>query len=193
MALRPLLLSSGHPSPEQGTRREPCSRSQCPPASSFLHDKGEFGNLCAERHIHCCDPPFCSRGRSPGLPYSPRSVPTLKPLEWGDVRRRPRDPLCPRSEPTRAGALLRCARRPARARCHQLDRWLPVGRMDEAAATLLGVDRKAARFAVRFNGFYLFVGFDGRRRPDADSADGPPWRRSRKPSPDRFRERADSP
>lgn len=77
--------------------------------------------------------------------------------------------------------------RPEPAFVH-FDRWLPVGRMDEADATLLSFDRKAARVAVRFNGFYLFVGFDGRRRPDADSADGPPWRGPRKPSPNRTRE-----
>jgi hypothetical protein len=48
--------------------------------------------------------------------------------------------------------------RPEPAFVHS-DRWLPVGRMDEAAPAPLGFDRKAARVAVRFNGFYLFVAF----------------------------------
>jgi hypothetical protein len=52
------------------------------------------------------------------------------------------------------------------------DRWLPVGRMDEAAPAPLGFDRKAARIAVRFNGFYLFVAFDGVPGVPADSAGG---------------------
>ena len=73
------------------------------------------------------------------------------------------------------------------------DRWLPVGRMDEAAPVPLGFDRKAARAAVRINGFYLFVAFDGVQRPHADSADGRPWRLPRRTSPDWLRERPDSP
>lgn len=63
--------------------------------------------------------------------------------------------------------------RPGPAFVHS-DRWLPVGRMAEAASVPLGFDRKVARVAVRINGFYLFVAFDGVQRPHADSADGPP-------------------
>jgi hypothetical protein len=54
------------------------------------------------------------------------------------------------------------------------DRWLPVGRMDEATPAPLGFDRKAARIAVGFNGFYLFVAFDGVPGVHTDSAGGMP-------------------
>jgi hypothetical protein len=42
--------------------------------------------------------------------------------------------------------------------------------MDEATPAPLGFDRKAARIPVRFNGFYLFVAFDGVLGVHADSA-----------------------
>ena len=50
------------------------------------------------------------------------------------------------------------------------DWWLPVGRMDEATPAPLGFDGKAARIAVRFNGFYLFVAFNGVPGVHVDSA-----------------------
>jgi hypothetical protein len=49
------------------------------------------------------------------------------------------------------------------------DRWLPVGRLDEAAPAPLGFDRKAAEIAVRFNGFYLFIAFGRVTGVHADS------------------------
>jgi hypothetical protein len=80
--------------------------------------------------------------------------------------------------------------RPGPAFVHS-ERWLPVG-VDEAAATPRGFNRKAAGVAVRFNGFYLFVAFDGVPGVHADSAGGLPWRRPRKASPYRLRERPES-
>jgi hypothetical protein len=82
--------------------------------------------------------------------------------------------------------------RPGPAFVHS-DRWLPVGRMDEAAATPPGFDRKAARVAVRFNGFYLFIAFDGVPSVHADSAGGLPWRLLQEKWPDRLREQLESP
>jgi hypothetical protein len=73
------------------------------------------------------------------------------------------------------------------------DRWLPVGRMDEAAPTPLGFDRKAAEVAVRFNGFYLFVAFNGVPSAHANGAGGLPWRLPQKASPNQLGERAESP
>jgi hypothetical protein len=65
--------------------------------------------------------------------------------------------------------------------------------MDEAAATPPGFDRKAARVAVRFNGFYLFIAFDGVPSVHADSAGGLPWRLLQEKWPDRLREQLGSP
>jgi hypothetical protein len=42
--------------------------------------------------------------------------------------------------------------------------------MDEATPAPLGFDGKAARIAVRFNGFYLFVAFNGVPGVHVDSA-----------------------
>ena len=64
--------------------------------------------------------------------------------------------------------------------------------MDEAAAMPRGFNRKAAGVAVRFNGFYLFVAFDGVPGEHADSAGGLPWRLPRKTSPDRLGERPEN-
>jgi hypothetical protein len=82
--------------------------------------------------------------------------------------------------------------RPGPAFVHS-DRWLPVGRLDEATPAPLGFDRKAARTAVRFNDFYLFIAFDGVPGVHADSADGLPLGLPRKTSLNRLREQPESP
>ncbi len=38
--------------------------------------------------------------------------------------------------------------------------WMFRGRLEGSAEAPLGFDRKAAAAGVRFNGFYLFAGFD---------------------------------
>jgi hypothetical protein len=55
--------------------------------------------------------------------------------------------------------------------------------MDEVAVTPFGFDRKVARIAVRFNGFYLSVAFDGVPDVRVDRAGGLPWRLPRTTSP----------
>jgi hypothetical protein len=64
--------------------------------------------------------------------------------------------------------------------------------MDEAAAMPRGFNRKAAGVAVRFDGFYLFVAFDGVPGVYADRAGGLPWRRPRTASPNWLGERPES-